>query len=620
MSIRPFVALMALALVACSTSTAPTAPTASRTPAAPVDAAAPTAPIVSPVTIGSLLADMIDRDAVARYPGHDFRLKQDSSYNRESVAPEAPKDEPTGWFKNRDYNTKEADGNFIRTETINGRKEFVLMESEGPGAIVRSWMPWRGGDEPDTDLVIRFYLDGSDEPALEGNMLGLLNGDGLIPYPFAHKSLRSAVSFFPIPYAKGCKVTVSDVPFFYQFTYREYTPGTAVKTFTREDFDAAAPQIKTVGAALLNPEGPEAAPAGKGVDFSTTLDPGQTRTVDLPAGVAAVRALSVKLGQYDDPEVTRKVVLAMSFDGKDTVWCPVSEFFGGGIGLNPVQGWFRSVDDDGTLSSRWVMPYQRSGTVSLINLNDEPVDVTLSATVGKWTWDASSMLFHSSWRGQYPVPTRPFSDWNYVTIQGRGVYVGDTLTIMNPAKRWWGEGDEKIFVDGEDFPSIFGTGTEDYYAYSWGGVSTDFYEHPFHNQPVSHVYNKNNRKTKTGERNSMGYSTEGRDRALDTMPFAKSLQLDMEVWTKNLGDMGYGVGVMWYGDAGKHLQPPARRRRSPQRSAPARRNDALSPSGRRGGRADPARDGGLDRIDVFRLDFTEWSGASCPAPSFRDWP
>ena len=47
----------------------------------------------------------------------------------------------------------------------------------------------------------------------------------------------------------------------------------------------------------------------------------------------------------------------------------------------------------------------------------------------------------------------------------------------------------------------------------------------------------------------MGYSTEGRDRALDTMPFGKSLQLDMEVWTKNLVDMGYGVGVMWYGDA-----------------------------------------------------------------------
>ncbi len=159
------------------------------------------------------------------------------------------------------------------------------------------------------------------------------------------------------------------------------------------------------------------------------------------------------------------------------------------------------------------------------------------------------MYFHAGWRGQYPVPTRPYSDWNDVTLKGRGVYVGDTLTIMNPVERWWGEGDEKIFVDGETFPSIFGTGTEDYYAYSWGGRSTDFYEHPFHAQPFSHKYNKLNRKRKIDERNTQGFSTETRTRALDTMPFATSLRLDMEVWSWTDCDMGYGVGMYWYGDA-----------------------------------------------------------------------
>jgi hypothetical protein len=109
--------------------------------------------------------------------------------------------------------------------------------------------------------------------------------------------------------------------------------------------------------------------------------------------------------------------------------------------------------------------------------------------------------------------------------------------------------DAKIWVDGEEFPSIFGTGTEDYYAYSWGGRSTDFYEHPFQAQPRSHKYNKLNRKTAVGERNTQGYNTETRSRSLDTMPFARSLQLDMEVWTWTECDMGYGVGMYWYGDA-----------------------------------------------------------------------
>jgi hypothetical protein len=194
------------------------------------------------------------------------------------------------------------------------------------------------------------------------------------------------------------------------------------------------------------------------------------------------------------------------------------------------------------------MPYQNSCKVSLVNLSDKPVGTELRVTTGDWKWDDSSMYFYSAFRGQYPVATRPYSDWNYVTLKGRGVYVGDTLTIMNPVERWWGEGDEKIWVDGEDFPSIFGTGTEDYYAYSWGGVSTDFYEHPFHAQPRCNVYNKLNRKT-SDEKNTKGYSTETRSRSLDTIPFSQSLQLDMEVWSWTDCEMAYGVGTYWYADA-----------------------------------------------------------------------
>jgi hypothetical protein len=200
------------------------------------------------------------------------------------------------------------------------------------------------------------------------------------------------------------------------------------------------------------------------------------------------------------------------------------------------------------MTCRWVMPYRESAKVTVLNLGREPVAIQLNTVVGDWKWDENSMYFNAAWRGEYPVPTRPFSDWNYVTLKGRGVYVGDALTVMNPTEVWWGEGDEKIWVDGEDFPSIFGTGTEDYYGYSWGGISTDFYEHPFHAQPRCNVYNKLNRKI-TNEKNTAGYSTETRTRSLDVMPFGSSLQLDMEVWAWTDCNMAYGVGVYWYGDA-----------------------------------------------------------------------
>lgn len=490
----------------------------------------------STVSIQSLLGEMVDRDSVARYPRQNFRLKQASSYNRASKTP----DDPKGWFNNIDRN-----GQVVRVDERDGKKEWVLMDHTGPGAIVRTWMPWHNQKKSGSKITMRIFLDGEETPTLEGNMLGMFDGSGFVPFPFAHTSLRSSVNFFPIPYQKSCKVTTDAMPFFYQFTYRAYDEGTKIRTFAMEDFDATKELTKSTGENLLKPM---AGPTSNSPEASGQLKNKETLSLDLPAGTAAVREITVKLDDYSDLDVTRLVVLKIEFDGQETVWCPIGDFFGSGIGLNPVQGWYRTVAEDGTMTCRWVMPYQKTGKVSLVNFGDDPVSAKLAVKTGDWTWDESSMYFNAGWRGQYPVATRPYSDWNYVTLKGRGVYVGDTLTTMNPVKKWWGEGDEKIWVDGEDFPSIFGTGTEDYYAYSWGGRSTDFYEHPFHAQPRCNVYNKLNRKT-VEEKNTQGYSTESRSRALDTMPFGSSLQLDMEVWSWTDCEMGYGVGAYWYGFA-----------------------------------------------------------------------
>lgn len=493
------------------------------------------------ITIDSLLHEMIDRDAIARFPQSNYRLKQQSSYNRASVSPE----DSLGWFNNKDYNNNKKDSNFVRIEENNGQKEWVLMDHKGAGAIVRSWMPFNYAKTSDPDYIIKFYLDGSTKPVLEGNLPELLNGTGLIPFPLAHKSLLSAVSFFPIPYAKSCKVTVTKRPYFYQFTYREYSEGTKIKTFTMEDFNAAKELTMKVGKTLLSKE---STTVGKKIASKQTLAAGKEESIELPEGTSSVRALSIKLGSYADSTITRSVILKMEFDGKETVTCPIGDFFGTGIGLHPFKGWYRTVAEDGTMSCHWVMPYQQSGKIVLVNQSNHAVDFEMEVTVGDWKWDDRSMYFYAGFRQQYPVPTRPFSDWNYVSLKGRGVYVGDALTIMNPVEKWWGEGDEKIWVDGENFPSIFGTGTEDYYGYSWGGKSTDFYEHPFHAQPRSNKYDKLHRKT-TSERNTQGLSTETRTRSLDAIPFEHSLKLDMEVWSWTDCDMGYSVGVYWYGNA-----------------------------------------------------------------------
>ena len=103
------------------------------------------------VTLSSLLEEMVDRKALARYPEPAYRSLQASSYNRLSVARDQP-----GWFA-------DSDGiGFIRTEKINDRTEWVIMEHDGPGCITKMWTPffyYRLNNRTGPD--IRIYLDGN---------------------------------------------------------------------------------------------------------------------------------------------------------------------------------------------------------------------------------------------------------------------------------------------------------------------------------------------------------------------------------------------------------------------------------------------------------------------------
>ena len=82
------------------------------------------------------------------------------------------------------------------------RTEYVMMDVNGPGAITRWWE----GDHAD-DAVIRIYLDGADKPTIEENILDLLSGTGQIKPPLASVQSLGLNCYFPIPYAKHCKVT-----------------------------------------------------------------------------------------------------------------------------------------------------------------------------------------------------------------------------------------------------------------------------------------------------------------------------------------------------------------------------------------------------------------------------
>jgi hypothetical protein len=153
------------------------------------------------VSIESLLKEMVNRDERARFPVPSFTCKQFSSYDRATTA----KGEK-GWFANWDRTM------FIRVEKQAGRTEYVMMDTEGPGAIVRFWMTFAGkGGGLGT---MRIYVDDMAAPAIEGRAFDILSGKKVAGAPLAGSvsplttyARRGHNLYFPIPYSKRCKVT-----------------------------------------------------------------------------------------------------------------------------------------------------------------------------------------------------------------------------------------------------------------------------------------------------------------------------------------------------------------------------------------------------------------------------
>ena len=504
------------------------------------------------VSLESLLKDMTDRARPARLPSAEFTCRQFSSYDRDAVSP----DDPDTWFANWDRSQ------FLRVEENEGRKEFVLMDAEGPGAVVRWWSTWHG---PEGGLfsngTLRIYLDGGEEPVISGPYADILSRGRLAGPPLSYSvsplteyRRRGHNLYLPIPYAEHARITYeprtpmdrggkTGEALYYQINYRTYEKGTKVTTFSMDQMESAAGLLAATAQKMasrrrgLDPDWPRSR-------LNRTLNTGEAAELNLD-GPGAIRQLVVRLEAEDPSQALRSTVLEILFDAEPTVWCPVGDFFGTGYLFSPYRSWYTEATEDGSLASYWVMPFRESARVRLVNHADFSVTIRLAqAVVSPWDWDERSLYFYSGWHQMSGIDTAGKKDMtgigafdvNYVEISGRGTYVGDTLTLFNPVKAWWGEGDEKIYVDGEIFPSHFGTGTEDYYGYAW--CRPEVFEAPFHAQP-------------RGEGNlAPGFTVDSRWRALDGIPFQKSLKFDMEMWHWTGTTINCAPAVFWYARPG----------------------------------------------------------------------
>jgi hypothetical protein len=183
----------------------------------------------------------------------------------------------------------------------------------------------------------------------------------------------------------------------------------------------------------------------------------------------------------------QEMLLRITWDGnpRPGVEAPVGDFFANCFGRrDEVVSLPVIVDHGNSYNCFWKMPFRKSARVEIVNQSEKPISLLYYNIdwIKKDRLPADTPYFYAQYRQEYPA--QKGHDYVLLETQGKGHYVGTVLAVRTRSPAWFGEGDEKIYIDGEPTPSIQGTGTEDYFLLAWGlkKSSTPYFGVPYFDQ------------------------------------------------------------------------------------------------------------------------------------------
>ena len=247
------------------------------------------------------------------------------------------------------------------------------------------------------------------------------------------------------------------------------------------------------GAKAVPDEASPAAMLGQGwkVRPWITLPAGDTTVLADVQGPGVIQHIWLTVS----PQAYRDTVIRITWDEEATpsVEVPLGDFFCNGHGLRyNVNSLPIAVNPSGGFNSYWPMPFRQRARITLQNQHSEPIDGFYYQITYALTEVAdNAAYFHAQWRRS--KTTRDLPEHVILEgVKGQGHYVGTFLAWTQFSNGWWGEGEIKFYLDGDvDFPTICGTGTEDYFGGAWafGGetYSTLFLGYPLYRQEPGEV-------------------------------------------------------------------------------------------------------------------------------------
>ncbi len=424
-------------------------------------------------------------------------------------------------------------GNFLRIE---GSKA-TLSDIRGPGCIYRFWSANAQGH-------LRIFFDGENVPRIDCEMQDLYMGK-VAPFVSPIVGHRSGgwYCFFPMPFEKSCRIEVTNAGSMYYHTeYQLFPEGTPVRSFTpqltaddQKALDKIVDQWKNLGS---DPKSNANVAISNG---QLVLPAGQTKTLETLKGPGEIGAIHLKIDPADR-NTLRQTVLRVYWDEatKPAIEAPVGDFFGVGFGDQRVKALPVAMTDDGYVCF-WPMPFARAARFELANLGKTDISgITWAISnqkLGRPLKDAG--YFHAQWHRQTTVSGEHF---HILQTTGRGHYVGEHTDMQGDRGIGFLEGDEKMYADGETFPSIYGTGTEDFYTGGWY----------FDEGPFNLAYHGC-----TVKQDDLSRVSAYRYQIQDCVPFQHDLKVDIEHGGENdYPGADYSCVAYWYQDTPSHDWSP----------------------------------------------------------------
>ena len=482
------------------------------------------------ISQADLLRRLIDLDRLATPPAAGERTGLFSSFDRRQ-----------GTIR---------DGRYVHWDANNDRGQFVRVTEDGwnvmaeldqPGALTRIWCTQPAGD-------VRITLDGED--VIAAPLVDLFNGAVEpfgIPLTYEIPPGTAAISFFPIAFSKSCRVLSRGFEGEYQIDYVTFPAGTQVERFRPELNSAARSALDVVVKAfkdgLSNRQLFKGHPTGwYGGAPPDRLQHGDRFAWDVK-GAGTIRAFYVSLTDKYGPRelyALHKIILRIHWDGhsEPDIEVPLAQFFGTGYernlynslvmgtdlgtrmpGESPNEGWF--------MYCYFPMQFTDGVHIEFENLNRKRVGMMFYMRIVRDAPPSAALRFKV--RAQKADPCQTF-DFPILETSGAGRLVGCVLNVDCPRDQWWGDGDHKVWIDREPFPSILGTSTAGYFGNLTGLRA---FRMPLHG--ATRV-------------STPGKSSVYRWHIPDCVNFQEAIQFKLENWQVNrANDVYYNTVVYWYG-------------------------------------------------------------------------